>query len=399
MEHTRLTEAQAREQVRALWQEAREQAPVREAYQEQMRDYSIAQNKAKAAQGELDEARRKYEALQRDTAQAKAELQNLRGLFTGKRRKELTGIIEHLEPETRTAKNRMEQAEREWERQRDAVPQKPVDPNLPDDRETAYRCAEIYRQAGLYSEAAQAYSGLRGYRDVDDILDKDADIDEARRAYQAQFEVGSTVTFGRYPQDEDPDAEPKPIEWYVLEKENGRARLVSKYGLELLPYNDGREHDLFDYLGGAGIQNVTWETCTLRRWLNDEFINAAFDEIERARVMNVPVKMLRKQGNHTFREQGNDTTDRVFLLGYAEELALFKLLPEREASICSPTDYARKKGGLMPFDKTCDWWLRGVGDNSPRDTIVVYHNGEPNSIGRDSAHRKTAVRPAIVVQI
>ena len=399
MENNHLTEAQAREQVLELKRALSGSAPARRAYVEQARDYAVAMNRAKAAEGECEQADRRCEDTRSDLERARQELQSLRGLFTGKRRKELEAQIESLEKRLKDAEQRKKDAERQRDSARAAVPEAPVDPNLPDERETAYRCAGLYRQAGLYADAALVLNGIRDYRDVNVILEQDAEIAGALCAYQAQFEVGNTVTFGRYPQDEDPSAEPKPIEWYVLEKESGRAKLVSKYALDCLPYNEGKEYSMFDYLGGAERSVVTWETCSLRRWLNDEFFKTAFDEFEQARITMVPVKMLRKQGYHTFREQGNDTKDRVFLLGYGEELMLYKLLPGHEASICGPTNYAKKRGGLMSLDKTCDWWLRGVGDNSPNDAMVVYHNGEPNSIGRDSANRKTAVRPAIVVDI
>ena len=76
------------------------------------------------------------------------------------------------------------------------------------------------------------------------------------------------IVFGRYEQDNDLGNGPEPIEWIVLDTQDGKALLLSKYGLDAVPYNDDNN--------SAG----TWETCTLRTWLNDTFLNAAFTQEE-----------------------------------------------------------------------------------------------------------------------
>ena len=63
--------------------------------------------------------------------------------------------------------------------------------------------------------------------------------------------IGSIVTFGRYEQDGDKENGPEEIEWVLLDVQDGKALLLSKYGLEAKPYN-------------TEYTDVTWETCTLR---------------------------------------------------------------------------------------------------------------------------------------
>ena len=72
------------------------------------------------------------------------------------------------------------------------------------------------------------------------------------------------ILFGHYEQDNDLGNGPEPIEWIVLDTQDGKALLLSKYGLDAVPYNDDNN------------RAVTRETCTLRTWLNDTFLNAAF---------------------------------------------------------------------------------------------------------------------------
>lgn len=47
-----------------------------------------------------------------------------------------------------------------------------------------------------------------------------------------------TVTFGRYEQDNNLGNGPEPIEWIVLDSNNGEVLLLSKYGLDVKKYND-----------------------------------------------------------------------------------------------------------------------------------------------------------------
>ena len=74
-------------------------------------------------------------------------------------------------------------------------------------------------------------------------------------------EVGDTIEFGEYEQDNKSDKE--PIEWNVLDIQDNKALIISKYGLDAKKYNE-------EY------QSVTWENCTLRKWLNEDFYNEAF---------------------------------------------------------------------------------------------------------------------------
>ena len=63
--------------------------------------------------------------------------------------------------------------------------------------------------------------------------------------------VGDIVTFGSYEQDNNLSNGKEAIEWLVLDIQDGKALLLSKYGLETKEYNTG------DY-------EITWERSTLR---------------------------------------------------------------------------------------------------------------------------------------
>ena len=86
--------------------------------------------------------------------------------------------------------------------------------------------------------------------------------------------IGEAVTFGSYEQDNDMGNNPEPIEWIVLDHQEGRTLLLSKYGLDGRWYNTDRV-------------DVTWENCSLRRWLNTDFYNTAFDDTKKDMIVQV----------------------------------------------------------------------------------------------------------------
>ncbi len=93
----------------------------------------------------------------------------------------------------------------------------------------------------------------------------------------AQFEVGSYVTFGRYPQNNGDT--PEPIEWLVLDNDGKTALLLSKYGLDCRPFH-GDIAGLPERGWGWSYWDY-WEKCDLRLWLNSDFLQNAFTSEER----------------------------------------------------------------------------------------------------------------------
>ena len=150
-----------------------------------------------------------------------------------------------------------------------------------------------------------------------------------------EVSAGSYVTFGTYPQTAEGN-DNTPIEWLVLHVEGDRAFLLSRYGLDAKPYNV--EHT-----------EITWEECTLRAWLNGEFLSRAFSEKEQAAILLTDVDNSRDQSFHNDyikANSGNDTQDKVFLLSYAEArdyLGLVRLQPDARIE-CAPTAYADEQG-------------------------------------------------------
>ena len=208
------------------------------------------------------------------------------------------------------------------------------------------------------------------------------------------FEVGKTVLFGRYEQDNNKDNGPEEIEWIVLERDeaNHTALLISKYGLDAKRYN-------YTY------KEVTWETCTLRSWLNVTFLNKAFTSQEQTGIRMTIVDNSSRQGWWST-DSGNNTLDKVFLLSYAEANRYLGVTFENSnntKSRVAPTAYAIKQGAETFSDKkTADgtaagwWWLRSPG-NAQGSAAHVHTDG---SLSLTSVRNGNGcVRPALWINL
>ena len=187
--------------------------------------------------------------------------------------------------------------------------------------------------------------------------------------------IGSIVTFGRYEQDGDKENGPEEIEWVVLDVQDGKALLLSKYGLEAKPYN-------------TEYTDVTWETCTLRAWLNSDFLNKAFSAEEQSAILTTTVDNSSSQGYNDLNSiDGNNTQDKIFLLSYAEANRYLSVKYWKEddgnntKSRVAPTDYAIETGAdSIDNYQTADgkpagwWWLRMPG-LSNFDAPYVHNGG------------------------
>ena len=199
--------------------------------------------------------------------------------------------------------------------------------------------------------------------------------------------AGSIITFGTYEQDNNAANGAEPIEWIVLEVRNGKALLISKFALDTKPYNDRNKE-------------VTWETCSLRSWLNSDFLKSAFTDSQQGAILLTNVDNSAAQGNREFStDGGNNTSDYVFLLSYREANQYF---PTEDDRVCAPTDYAVAGGAwqsesFRAYDRlTGIWWLRSPGsDLSWASDIFTYGRFDTIYVFADDV----TVRPAIWVDL
>ena len=177
---------------------------------------------------------------------------------------------------------------------------------------------------------------------------------------------GEIITFGTYPQTAD-GADRTPIKWRVLQNSGRELFIVSEYIVDCKRYH-------------GEYADITWRDCDLRKWLNDEFYNAAFNAAEKG-----VVKTTRCTDNG---EGSPDTEDKVFLLSVAEVKSLTDRLG-KDLRRAVGTEFAKVKKvdgcHLYVYDKSVDedyiaengkkhgcswWWLRTQGNSSSRAFFI-----------------------------
>ena len=162
-------------------------------------------------------------------------------------------------------------------------------------------------------------------------------------------EEGAYISFGRYYKNDDKTEE--PLEWQVLAMKKDRMLIITRYSIDCKRYHESYE-------------NITWQDCTLRKWLNNDFINSAFNEEERDLILEV------KNQNHDILNYNTtgveDTLDKIFLLSIDEVQKYFK---DDDARKCRHTPYAKMRGAYSDHG-FCWWWLRSPGCNRRQAAIV-----------------------------
>ncbi len=209
-------------------------------------------------------------------------------------------------------------------------------------------------------------------------------------------DVGSLVTFGRYEQDGNTDNGPEGIEWLVLDVQNGKCLLLSRYCLDMKPYH-------------SRSKNITWKDSSLRKWLNSDFLDNAFQPDEQEIISLTAVNNSKKQGYPKWKKTkgGKNTKDRVFLLSCAEASQYLDVVfhsPFNPAACAEPTAYAVGKGAYCqsvhesenPDTAYAWWWLRSPGYVQNAAAGV----GESGTLLDTSvAWEEACVRPALWVNL
>ena len=245
-----------------------------------------------------------------------------------------------------------------------------------------YNDAITLMDAGNIVEAYEALVALEGYKDSTDkansIYDK-YKVENLKENLKVA-KVGDYVVFGAYEQDNNTSNGKEDVEWLVLEIKDGKALVISKYVLFWKQYN-------------RSYTDVTWETCTLRKWLNSDFLGAAFSADEKAMIPTVTVPADKNPEYST--NSGNTTQDQVFLLSITEANKYFSSDSARQ---CEPTDYAANGAYVNSFNGNCHWWLRSSGYYQNYAAYVSY-DGNVIGSGLDVDVVDFAVRPAMWINI
>ena len=235
----------------------------------------------------------------------------------------------------------------------------------------------------LMNVSARAERELRGKKGAVSLCEKIWQaVPEAAGVWE-----GETVLFGRYPQTASGDDD-TPIEWLVLDVRDGKALLLSRYGLDTQKY---------DRAGGSGL----WIYCSMRTWLNAAFFGNAFTPEEQRLIVLTEVDNSAGQDGAP---GWKNTQDHVFLLSYAEADRYFGVSYEnRDRLRTTPTAYAKAAGAysFVPVRGAANpdeawWWLRSPGKDAKTAAAV---SGDGTILSVPTHWAGGCVRPAIWVTL
>ncbi|MDD6311203.1 MAG: DUF6273 domain-containing protein [Firmicutes bacterium] len=234
---------------------------------------------------------------------------------------------------------------------------------------------------GKYDAAITAFEAMDGFKDADAKIEeaKDAKI-EPMRLGNVEAKVGEKVYFGKYEQDNDTDNGKEAIEWRILDKDGNKVLLISEKCLDVKKYNDV-------------YVSITWEKCTLRKWLNEDFENAAFSDEEHKAIVNTNIKNNDNKDYGT--SGGKDTNDDIFLLSIEEAVKYFKSVSD---SAAVGTEFAKTNRIWVDDNGNSWWWLRSPGYDSD-SAAIVHTDGYVYVNGSSVYHDTCGIRPALWVDI
>lgn len=223
------------------------------------------------------------------------------------------------------------------------------------------------------------------------------------------------------------------IRWRVLQNDGKTLFVMADTALDSRAFNIGYD------------RSVTWENCTLRKWLNNDFYNMAFDSKEQESILLQNVSQS-PGAAYRHRNSGSDTKDKIYLLSITEvtnpaygfhgnagaaekepdkQIAynpewgfydageeaerVFMLKTETQSRMLKASDYAHAMGAWRHTDKwnwksnrkywhNCNWWLR-TSCSGAKEGATVTKSGVIFDIDYCMHNLQTAVVPVMHISL
>ena len=187
-----------------------------------------------------------------------------------------------------------------------------------------------------------------------------------------------------------------PIKWRILKQTADKAVLLADRMPDTCPFNDI-------------YKDTSWSDCSLRQWLNGEFLSRAFTQQERSAIEETDVK---NAPNYFFgTDCGPDTKDCVFVLSESETFSSPLAVEYGFSDSDSGNDparrfrstlYAKCRGAWWsPVDGylgTSFWFMRSVG-YTKANVVYVGESGDTYNRGIVVTCNDAAVLPAITLDL
>ena len=217
-------------------------------------------------------------------------------------------------------------------------------------------------------------NGYRKYRSRQKRVLPGVTCHDARESSQERIAINDEqITFGGF-------------KWRVLERQRNKVLLLSELIIEKRPYH-------------MSDDDIDWEHCSLRKYLNDDFLNK-FDEKEKSLMLVTEV--INNNNPRYGTAGGKNTHDRFFLLSIDEVLKYYgergelknkRYAPERIDDKLNSVRIAKDAGGQASM-----WLLRSPGVSNI-GAALVNSTGIISMMGALASSPRCGIRPAIWLKL
>ncbi len=175
-----------------------------------------------------------------------------------------------------------------------------------------------------------------------------------------KFGIGDTLKFG--------NIDNIPIEWRILDKQKGKMLIFCTHGISSKPFcNNATDIS----------KKINWNNCSLRKWLNSDFITECLLKQEKW------IQPSKEKNSFQLPVTNEDNSDKVFLLS---EIEVKKYLND--------LDYNLRLHNKCSATSSEFWWLRTPGQFDNFIQGVLEKNNSIDKIG-NFVCVENIIRPAM----
>lgn len=149
----------------------------------------------------------------------------------------------------------------------------------------------------------------------------------------------------------------EPVEWKIIGETDGKALIIANLILDSQDWYPNDTTDSFTHNDGEGYVN-NYELSNIKKWLNDDFYNTAFNDLEKIVIEKTTVDNSADSVYYGYNNYlCNNTDDKIFLLSSKEAYYSDELVKQAKG-----TDYAKCQGlevsKTSGYQGNSSWWLR-----------------------------------------
>ncbi len=200
----------------------------------------------------------------------------------------------------------------------------------------------------------------------------------------------------------------EPIRWRILSESNGTAfilcdSIIANSAYQSSWYQSGT--NWYTNANGAPADTYAnnYQYSEIRAWLNAQFYETAFSDLQQALIQTVLVDNSAASTTSAANSYVcENTQDKIFLLSYKEAMNSAYGMGSKEARQMIISDYGRATGVYMATDSSYygngNWWLRSPRDNASNQACTVSTGGYTDQIVAVS-NQNYGVVPALWIRL